>query len=176
MTNCGMHLPNRAFQANEWPRIQALNVRDYVDLDLFKDRWSFILQQQPDARIHARVEARGALGQRVTEATRLAQLIQQNQGVTTWRYRNEPNLETRNLTPERWQEWLTNFGRSAKSQAPTGSRIYAPAVSPGFPGSPDFLVWLDATVAGARDGSYDGIDIHAYGNPGEVALVLGPVR
>src|SRR5262245_12938377 len=169
-----MHLPNRPFEDNEWDQIRALNVRDYVDLHHFRSRWPELKQRQPDARLHARVDVRGALGDPELEAADLARQIAENgAAVATWRYRNEPNLESPGVTPEQWRDWLTAFGQEVKRRAPSAS-VYAPAVSPSPPGA--WLAWLDATVEGARAGGLDGIDAHAYGNPDQVREVVDAHR
>jgi hypothetical protein len=169
MSACGMHLPNRDFTGDDWIRIRALNVRHYLDLNHFRGRWATIKADQPDALIHARIDARGALGNPEQEAADLARLVQEHvRDVATWRVRNEPQLESPGVTPREWEVWLTAFGQAIKRLAP-GAVVFAPAVSPG---TPDWIEWLDATARGARDGGYDGMDVHAYGNPGEVRSVV----
>ncbi len=171
MKLCGLHLPNRNFVDDDWPRIQKLGVQHYVDLQHFQARWSWIKNRQSNACIHAREDVRGPLGDPRQEAEGLFKLIQEHgTNVATWRRRNEPNLrgELENVAPGQWREWLADFGKAIKQLAPN-TRVYAPAVSPG---TPDWLAWLDATVGGASLGGLDGLDVHAYGNPAEVRAVL----
>ncbi len=174
-----LHLPNARFASDDWQRIRACGGRDYVDLCLFAERWPWIMQQQPDARIHARGYKRGDLGNAEDEAQELSRLIvRYGQYVTTWRWRNEPNLESPGVTPEQWRRFLVAFGR-AIHRMHRGVRLYAPAVAPWHTG---WLDWLQATIDAvleldhAGTSAYVGIDGHVYGDPGQVDNLLWEYR
>lgn len=172
MARWGIHLPNGEFLPDDWDRIRALGVDDYVDLDLFAAGWPGIVQLQLGARIHARCYARGPLGSSAAEARALASVVRAHPEVTTWRWRNEPNIEAPGATPAQWADWLAAFGQEA-GRLGVADRLFAPAVSPG---TADWLVWLDATITGARSGGFVGLDVHAYGSPAEVDTVLAEYR
>lgn len=167
MTELGLHLPNREFVTDDWPRIRALGVSSYVDLHHFRWRWPVLLYHQPDARIHARVDWRGPLGDPESEASDLTRMILDYPGVSTWRARNEVQLESPGVTPQQWRDYLIAFGKALSIYNRT--RVAVPAVSPG---TPDWLAWLDASAEGMARGGFGLMDIHAYGDPGEVEAVL----
>src|SRR3990172_7054645 len=90
--------------------------------------------------------------------------------VTTWRWRNEPQLETPGLSPAAWGDWLTEFGEEMQYRS---GALYTPAPSPG---TADWPAWWQATAQAARDGRFDGMDAHVYGWPSEVAATLAVCR
>jgi N-acetyl-anhydromuramyl-L-alanine amidase AmpD len=164
----GLHLPNRPFQGDDWERIKALGVRHFVDLHYWPDRWRQIKAEIPGAVIHARVDVRGPLGNPREEAQQLTDLVHEHGAyVDDWRWRNEPNLESRGETPGAWQQYLREFGRALSDWL--RSRVAVPAVSPG---TQDWLRWLEASVVGARQGGLSILDAHAYGVPEQIANVL----
>jgi N-acetyl-anhydromuramyl-L-alanine amidase AmpD len=173
MTRLGMHLPNRPFQSGEMERIIALGCSDYVDLDLWPDRWQRIIERQPTARIHVRGYRRDALADPSEEADWLLGLMSRyGRWVATWRTRNEPQLESPGVTPGQWCDWLCAFGEACGPAHRGQHLLYTPAPSP----SVQFPTWWAATASAAATGHFDGMDVHAYGSPEEVSIVLGEAR
>lgn len=169
MTELGIHLPNRPLVPGELDRIFACGARDYVDLQYWPDRWQAVAAK---GRLHIRVDERGDLDFPEDAAERLVSLALGHPEVWSWRVRNEPNLESPGVTPLEWQLWLTDFGHHVAAKHPW-IPIFAPAISPA---TPDWLDWLDATVAAAKAADFWGLDAHAYGSPAEVAATLAAHR
>lgn len=168
MTRLALHLNNCLFADDDLRRIIATGIREFVDLSDYRARWPFL----PGA-VHARVNVRGALGDPEKEAAEFVAITQAWPAkAATWRYRNEPNIESPGVTLNQWYDWLVRFGERVKRLQADGS-IFALAVSPG---TADWLDWLDATAEAAQDADFDGLDAHAYGTPDEVCAVLAATR
>ncbi len=170
----GLHLPNSPLSDDDLKRIDALNVRDVVDLDLFADRWPSLVKRWPGVRIHARIYKRGWPADPEAEARYLCDLADQHPEVATWRCRNEPNIESPGCTPSDWRWYLTAFGQAVRARRPD-IQLYTPAIAPWWVGWRD---WVEATLAvtSATIGLYAGRDAHAYGTLAEVADILWQVQ
>ena len=171
ITEFGLGLCNRELIADDWPRIRACGVRHLVDLHWFCGRWGTLAKE--GAKVHARIDTRGPLGDPAEEARDTAEKVKVlGAYVEDWRRRNEPNIESPGVTPRQWGDWLAAYGKALKSLCPA-AKFYAPAVSPG---AADWLDWLAETARGAREGGLDGLDLHAYGMAGEVSRQVEAAR
>lgn len=167
----GIGLPNRPLLPDDLPRLAACRFSDYLDLYLDEGHWpGRWLDVARLGRLHVRVGVWGALDA-AADAERLGQLVPIHPEVATWRIRNEPQIEADGATPAAWRNYLIELGR--RVPATIRARLYVPAVAPG---GPDWLAWLDASVSGAAEAGYAGLDAHAYGTPEEIAGVLSAHR
>lgn len=166
----GLHLPNKPWDDADWPRIRALQVREYVDLAEYAPRWAGILAEQPDARIHARIDRRGRFDV-AADADALTRLARAHPEVCTYRVRNEPNIESPGETWQDWGAYLVVLGDVLPPDVLAKTSI--PAVSPGKSG---WLNWWYASADAAAEAGFQIMDCHAYGSYAEVAHVLGILR
>lgn len=173
MTVYGIGTPNGPLHDGELDRILELGLRDYVVLDAQLDQVPTILARQPDARIHLRIDRRGAFDAKADAKATVAILRNPRaKGIATVRCRNEPQLESPGTTPLDWYKYLVAYVNAVKEDCPD-AEIYVPAPSPG---TPDFEQWLARGVQAAFSADFAGVDCHAYGWQTEIAAVLKTYR
>lgn len=181
MARVGLHFPNRALVGGELDAILSLGCQDYLIFLPIEQAgyWAGVAddlkRRCPGARVHVRIERRGALdvGGDCDLLTMAAAAF--GETATSYRCRNEPNLESPGVTPRGWGDYLSRLG----AWLPTGIRekTFAPALSP----CGDWLTWLQET-AGALNAleaghmPLAGLDAHAYGWPSQVSQVLAAYR
>lgn len=159
----GIHLPNRETTNQELSRIVALGCTDYVDLDLWPDRWKTLKSLQPGCKIHIRIYSRGTLSPN-DDARACAILIENHSEIDTVRIRNEPNIETLSITPEMWMKYLDTMLSTYKND-----KLSLPAMSPGLHG---WETYFKISADAARAFNLKQLDAHIYGNIGEFEDIL----
>ncbi len=163
-TDIGANGPNRPLVADDIPRMVACGINNVLILHDFLDQ--ALVYAQAGITPHCRVNWRGALRPADQEANDVNQMMQAHPEVATWRVRNEPNIESPGLTPLDWATFSYRFSAALSGMGADMRTVWLCALSP----SGNWQSWLDALRGNV--GLYDGLDIHAYGNPTEVANIV----
>jgi hypothetical protein len=177
LTRLGINWPNRALLPDDLPRMAACGFADAVvfltDLGQLQGDVDAVLalrKAQPGARVHLRIERRGTLDAAADFAALAKVAWTFGTLADSLSIRNEPTIESPDVTLAAWVAYLTELGELVKEPA-LPVRIFAPPLSPG---SPDFAAWLGATAIAARH--FAGLWVHAYGDLDQVGAVLRAAR